>query len=294
MNFGWSKDKYDPHDYLHRRKLVTLPDTADLSNLLPVVRDQGKVGSCVGFGIGANLSGVAMTLGILSGWYSPTWLYNGARFIEGTLPLDLGCEPGDALDWCLKHGILLESFWPYDAEKLDRSAPSSERMAQADKYKGFAYYRVDNGVDGICSALAEGHLVSIGTPWFDKWRDPPEGMLPDVAESDSVAGGHETILAAYDRSKGVFNIGQNSWGTAWGKAGRYSMPFSAFDVFKKLGGYDAHYIVFTSEPAPPEPAPSCAVGNAIAGVMNLLPRAVHKVYPGTARGAFAYSYKKQL
>ena len=193
--FGWRKDKYDKKDYLHTRKFIVLPDKVSLANLLTSIRDQGNVGSCVGHGIGINLNSVKKGLGIFEEWCSPTFIYNGARYIEGTLPFDIGCEPRDALDWTLDYGILLEHFWPYDPTKVDAQAPSTKRINEADRYKGFAYFRAVDGVDGLCDALASGYFVSIGTPWFSEWMSsPPCGRLPKPTINSSVAGGHETCL----------------------------------------------------------------------------------------------------
>jgi hypothetical protein len=57
------------------------------------------------------------------------------------------------------------------------------------------------------------------------------------------------------------------------------MPFSAIDVFKQLGGYDAQTIVFdrlpVTDPVPdpvPDPIPTpstCKYGRAIADTMNV-------------------------
>ena len=112
--FGWIKDKFDKKDYLHRIKFLRLPVVVNHSYLLTPVRDQGQVGSCVGFGIGINLNSVKVMLEIFKEWCSPTYIYNGARYLEGTLPIDMGCQPRDALEWTLDFGILLEHFWPYD------------------------------------------------------------------------------------------------------------------------------------------------------------------------------------
>jgi hypothetical protein len=171
--------------------------------------------------------------------------------MEGTLTQDCGCEPGDALAWSKKMGVLLEHFWPYVDVPLDTSAPSSKREKEAVKYPKFTYTRVVDGPNGICSALAAGHIVSIGTPWPDKWMDPPNGTLPEVKSSDFGQEGHETYLFGYDKtlvtlySTGVFPFfGTNSWSTAWGNKGLYTMPSSAFEVMKQIGGYDAYIITF--------------------------------------------------
>ena len=91
------------------------------------------------------------------------------------------------------------------------------------------------------------------------------GILPAVTAKSSVAGGHETFLFGYDQTKKQF-AGQNSWGTSWGKAGTYLMPFAPFDgIFSTLGGYDAYYVTVswgtpaptpTPTPVPPAPAPT--------------------------------------
>lgn len=242
--FGWVKDKYSPKDYLYRLPVRALPEKVDLSKYLPPIRNQGNVSSCVGFGIGGNLVSILKMQNAYSEWFSPTWIYNWARAMEGTLTQDIGCLPRDACDALLKYGCLLEHFWPYNNEKLDMSTPSSERMEQATKYVDFAYYRVVDGVDGIKAALADNHMVSIGCPWFTTWLNPTNGDLPEVTAENYVAGGHETCLYAYDDSTGRF-YGINSWGKNWGMGGLFTMPYSAIGVFKALGGYDAHYFTFT-------------------------------------------------
>lgn len=254
---GWRKDPYDKRDRIRPIKILGLPDKVDLSHLMPAVRDQGQIGSCVGFGLGANLYGQALIDGLEPGeWFSPTWIYNGARFLEGTLPRDLGCFPRSALEWLTDKGALLEHLWPYNPTRLDPRTPPSELEPEAAKFPLVSYSRVVGGAAGIASALAEGKPVSIGTPWYDKWMTPagPQALLPDITEKDSPAGGHETVVYGYDILDQTF-LCQNSWGTSWGNAGRFKMPMSAFSVFTLHGGYDAHTIDVNWTPAPTPPDP---------------------------------------
>ena len=286
--FGWKKDRWDPRDYLHpTMKTVALPASVINKNV-PAVRDQGVQGSCVGFGIGAIVTSVTLNVEPAAEWFSPQYIYNGARFIEGTLAQDAGAYPKDALDWLLKNGCLLEHFWPYDPAKFDPAAPSSARIAQANRYPDFAYYRVVDGVDGICSALAAGRIVAIGSPWFSKWMQiGSDGLLPEQTETDPVVGGHEYAVYGYDLAEKIFYC-MNSWGSKWGREGHFRLPFSAIDTFKKLWGYDAHYVSFspgTPPPVPPGPTPSpCKWGNTVAGVMN----AVFMQKLRGRKGRFAY------
>ncbi len=252
---GWKKDKYDPRDYLHKYTLVKLDNEIILQP--PSVRDQGSEGSCVGHGVGANLTVEAMKAKVYTEWFSPRWIYNGARALEGTLNSDDGCYARDALDWCLKKGCLLEHFWIYKPKVDIYKTPPSKLDPEAAKYPLVAYYRVDNGTDGICNAIAQGYCVSIGTPWYSKWMSPKNGVLPALKGSDSVAGGHETMLYGYNISKSIF-YGMNSWGTSWGNKGFYTMPFQSFRIMKDYSyGYDAYYVkVQWGVPTPPPPTPT--------------------------------------
>lgn len=274
MYLGWVKDRFDDRDYLHRVGVAVISKSVILTEFLPEVRNQGSNNACVGFGIGANLCSVAKKMGIFSEWYSPLWIWAGARYIEGTLSQNVGVSPKDALDWLVKSGCLLEHYWPYDQDIFDMSAPSSERMALASVYDDFSYFRVTGGVTGICSALAEKHLVSLGAPWFNKWFTAPAGVLAIPSKDDFSGGGHETCLYGYDQDKAVF-YGINSYGKDWGDLGLFTMPFESLDVFKALGGYDAQYITFNppvSGPSPqPAPAPSsCKWGTGLASALNVI------------------------
>ena len=289
---GWCKDKVDERDRIHVTAKV-VPDVVDLSANLPDVRDQGNLGSCTGFGIGGNLTGTAIQSGVYATmnvkearalrakieseelsadgavnfnqeneytaavtpeWFSPKWIYNGGRLLEGSLDEDSGCEPRDNLEFVRKYGCLLEHFAPY-VDKLDTTDPTKWSSApEALKWPIVSYTRLVDGVDGVCSGLASGSFVSIGSPWYESWMDTDgEGTLEE--RYDWVAGGHETFLYGYDKTTGFF-MGQNSWGSSWGLGGRYKMPFSAINAFKQDGGYDAHLVTVDwsgVEPPPPPP-----------------------------------------
>ena len=233
---GCKKDKFDKRDYMHVVRIPKLPDIVDLSGYLPEVRDQGNVGSCVGFGIGSNITAWAKKQKVFSEWFSPTWIYNGARFIEGTLREDSGAYPRDALDWLITKGCLLDHFWPYDSNKLDPTSPPSKFDLEAAKFPMLSYWRITGGTSGICDALAQGNFVSLGSPWYESWMDIRiDGILPNVGRYDSPAGGHETCLYGYDLIKKIF-YGMNSWGTSWGKKGHFLIPFQAFNYFNAWGG----------------------------------------------------------
>jgi hypothetical protein len=254
---GWKKDKYDGRDFLHR-PVKAIPDEVDLSKFLAPTRNQEDEGSCTGFGIGGNLSSLAKMLGVYTEWFSPRDIYNGGKFVGGYLTEE-GAMPRDCFEWLRSHGALLDSLWPYIANQGSSTAPPSRLDSERAKHPVLEYRRVDNGVDGICGALAEGHFVSIGTPWYEKWMDTDSnGNLAQISINDPVAGGHETFLFGHSRPKKLV-FGLNSWnGWGYNQTGIYRMPFDSFEVFKQVGGYDAHYAIVqwgtAPSPTPPPPA----------------------------------------
>ncbi len=252
---GWRKDRFDRRDYIHKPRLVPkeVPDITTWLQFLVNIRNQGDEGSCVGFGIGGSLSSVLKKLGLFKEWFSPRDIYNGGKAIGGYLNEE-GAYPRDAYEWVRLKGCLLESKWPYVANKDWNKMPPGSLDTERAKYPILAYYRVDNGIDGICSAIADGHFVSIGSIWFDKWMETDaNGNLAAVKSSDHVAGGHEYYLYGYDKKTQKF-LCANSWDTNWGKKGMFTLPFQAIDIFKQVEGYDAHY-VDVKWGTQPEPTP---------------------------------------
>jgi hypothetical protein len=275
---GWKKDKYDERDYVFKPRAALVPANVNLLDMLPEVRNQFDVGACTGFSIGGNLTAIAKQQGFFEEWFSPTFIYNGARYLEGTLLKDVGAEPRNCLKWVQKSGALLEHLWPYDGWKLDSTVPSSSLIAQSLKFVTFNYYRITEGTYGIMSALANGHLVSLGCPWFDKWYAPAaDGILPKVNKDDEILGGHATLLWGYDND--VLH-GRNSWGREWGCKGNFAMRMSSLDVFKQLGGYDAYYIELSLSPqaTPVTPAPQgCTCSQAVLSMVRTFNRAKRAV-----------------
>jgi hypothetical protein len=258
---GWVKDPRDERDYLYATKpLVALPDKVDLRHLLPPARDQAAMGSCVGHGIGAVLTARDIEFGTFKEWHSPQWIWNWGRKAIGMLNQNVGVYPRDVLKALVDNGCLFESSWPYSPNVLDQSDPVLYSK-DSFKYKGFAFTRCVDGVEGIKSALADGNLVAVGSPWFSKWFSlSPAGTLSSATAEDSIAGGHMYVYAGYDNTigPGVF-LGRNSWKDM----PNFMMYFSAIEVFKKIGGYDAYMITWDKpihEPVPdpvpvPEPVP---------------------------------------
>lgn len=257
IKFGAIKDRRDERAFLHQTvPFEKLPPKIDLSKYLVPVNNQGNLGACTGFGIGGNIASTFNQLGEKLGWFSPMWIYNGERLLEGTLDEDSGAQPVDGFRWLVNNGGLLEKYHPYK-DILDKTDPTTweadgkKCSDLAKDYPVLSYVRCVDGETGLCSALAQCHFVSLGSPWYESWMEYGENSGSLSQDHSQVAGGHETLLYGYDLKKRVF-YGQNSWGEGWGHGGRYVMPFAAIKAFKRDGGYDGMYLSLGTSPWPPE------------------------------------------
>jgi hypothetical protein len=274
-SYGYNKDKYNFGAVYHLITGAALPpQSPNNAALAPAISDQDGVAACGGFSWAEYFYCRAKQISQPVDSFSENWIYNLARWMEGTLSQDAGLSNDDALTMVAKFGILLEKYWPFK-NVLDTAAPSSVRQAEAIKYPNFLGVRVDGGIDGIRSAMAAGHPVVLGGPFFQEWEDAPAtGILPIPTPQSVIAGGHDWLGLDYDDATRLI-YAQNSWGIGYAKGGRFYVPYDALTIMAQMGGYDCHYALFDVLPTPLPPVPpftpsSCSLGNGIAAVMNIL------------------------
>lgn len=88
----------------------------------------------------------------------------------------------------------------------------------------FKSYSHAFGFDWFASALQLQPLI-VGTEWFDGMMKPdPSGF---VHPTGSVAGGHEYLCLGISYEAKTLTF-LNSWGSSWGRTGRFFMHFEDF------------------------------------------------------------------
>ena len=266
--YGWIKDPFNVNAVYHQPVVRVLPPSTNNRIYFPKVQDQDGVGCCGGFSWAEHINAVCKQIGQPVDRFSENWVYNGARYIQGTLNQDSGLTNDNAILWMYRNGFLTYPNWPF-ADKLDTTDPNTKKSL-AVTYPNIASYRVDNGVDGLKSAMADGHTMVVGCPWFAEWENYTGGVLPVPTTSSQIVGGHDTLWGDYDDSLQAFYC-QNSWSDTWGIKGRFWVPYAAIDVIKQMGGYDAHYLTFSPLPVPPPDPPTPTTGTI---VVSSIPPAV--------------------
>jgi C1A family cysteine protease len=76
--------------------------------------------------------------------------------------------------------------------------------------------------------LATGLPIVIGFTVYESFESSTvasTGMVPMPGHHEKQVGGHCVVLVGYDDSQSMFIV-RNSWGTSWGMAGYFMMPYA--------------------------------------------------------------------
>ncbi len=76
--------------------------------------------------------------------------------------------------------------------------------------------------------LASGYPFVFGFtvyPSFESDEVARSGIVPIPGASEQTLGGHAVLAVGYDDTKNMFIV-RNSWGSGWGLAGYFYMPYA--------------------------------------------------------------------
>jgi len=247
--------------------VATLPRFVDNSALpaFPEIRDQGGIGSCVGFAVGYYL--YTHELGLIGGWnnkntsntnkVSPKWAYNLSGHGENN-----GTSASTVHGVLAENGALMWSDFPYNGDVSNpinfREWPRTSTLwkkALGYKSLGYSYLNVPTDADGLAqvkSVLLNGHVVNFAThiySWqFDVIDNDPSTSADDAWVGQNIAtwqngqdGAHEATIVGYNDDiwvdlnangqvdsgeKGAFKVA-NSWGNGWQNNGYAWVAYDA-------------------------------------------------------------------
>jgi C1A family cysteine protease len=248
--------------YRSANALYRTAPSVDMRPLDTPVKDQGNLGSCTSFMATGMMQFVRKSLGLPDLSLSELFIYWNERVIEGTTGYDSGASIGDAFQVVASPGACPESDWPYDVTKFTVQPPA-QCFTDAALDVATQELALDGSLDSIKQCLAEGSPVGFGFDVYDSFMDiGPDGIMPvpDV-NTESVQGGHAAMYVGYDDAKSSFIV-RNSWGSSWGAAGYFYMPYQ---IVTNGMATDFRTVKMVSEPKPqpvPVPVPTPAPGPA--------------------------------
>jgi C1A family cysteine protease len=241
-SYGWHPDLPDSRDHLYaapRIAVVALPQSVDLRQQCPPVYDQGRIGSCTANAIAGAFEFELGKQQLADFMPSRLFIYYNERVMEHNVASDAGAMIRDGMKSVNKQGVCPEEQWPYDDTPADsegrfpvgsRAAqrPSSECYAAALRHRASTYQRVVRELDQMRGCLASGYPFVFGFTvysGFETQAVAQTGRVEMPTPDEDVVGGHAVLAVGYDDAAQRFLV-RNSWGTGWGDAGYFTMPYA--------------------------------------------------------------------
>ncbi len=230
QGYGWVPDLPDKRDFKYAAPSVilrALPDKVDLRKECPPVYDQRKLGSCT-----ANAIGAAFEFELrkqdpaMDFMPSRLFIYYNERVIENTVPIDSGASIRDGIKTVHNQGVCPEDEWPYNIAKF-ADKPPDPCYADALHHQVSCYDRIPRTLAQMKGCLADGFPFVLGFTVYESFESEPvakTGNLNMPEEGEAAVGGHAVLAVGYTDDSKRFLM-RNSWGSAWGKAGYFTMPY---------------------------------------------------------------------
>lgn len=228
--YGWLPDVPDQRDHLFAAPpevIGALPPSTDLTAKCPPIYDQGQLGSCTANAIAGGLEFDADKESI-SGYKAPSrlFIYYNERVMENTVSSDSGAQIRDGIKSVGAQGACPETEWPYDVTRF-ADQPSQQCYNDAKQHRAVAYQRVARSLQQMQGCLAAGYPFVFGFTVYESFESQEvaqSGVAPMPAPNERVLGGHAVVAVGYDNATQRFRV-RNSWGTGWGQAGYFTMPY---------------------------------------------------------------------
>jgi C1A family cysteine protease len=205
-----------------------LPAAVDLRKKCAPVVDQGTLGSCTGNAIAGAVQFDRMKQK-LKPEFAPSrlFIYYNERAMEGTVSSDSGAMIRDGIKSISKLGVCPEVDWPYVIAKFATKPPTA-CYASALKYKAVQYQRVARSLSQFKGCLASGYPFVFGFSVYESFESnevAKTGVAPMPGHDEKLLGGHAVLAVGYDDAQQRIIV-RNSWGTGWGQAGYFTLPYA--------------------------------------------------------------------
>lgn len=229
-HYGWRPDTPDFRDHTyaaHPEHLAALPSSVDLRAQCPPIEDQGQLGSCTSFAVGAAIRFARKKQKLPDFVTSHLFLYYNSRAMEGTVNSDAGAQIRDVVKSANKQGDCPETEWPYDVSKF-MIKPPAKCYQDALKDRALSYQRVAQSLSQMKACLASGWPIVIGISVYESFESDEvakTGMVPMPQPGEQLLGGHAVLVCGFDDAQQRFLM-RNSWSEQWGMQGYFTLPYS--------------------------------------------------------------------
>jgi len=230
--YGWKPDLPDHRDLkytLAAIETIALPLKVDLRNACPAIYDQKNLGSCTANASGAVCQYEMIQNNLLTYPPSRLFIYYNTRKIGGTTGEDSGASIRDTIKSLATYGYCAEALWVYDVNKFTKKPPGSAyEIATKNKLASINYMRVEQREYDLKACLAQGNLIVFGFTIYESFETQAvakTGNAPMPGKTERSLGGHAVTLVGFNDETKQFIV-RNSWGTAWGQNGYFTLPYA--------------------------------------------------------------------
>jgi len=190
------------------------------------VYDQGQLGSCTANSIAGALEFDQMKQKQQPFAPSRLFIYYNERAIEGTVSSDSGAQIRDGVKSVNQQGAPPETDWPYDISKF-ADKPPQQAYDDGKQHEAILYQRLTQTLPQLKGCLAAGYPFVFGFVVYQSFESPAvaqtgEAQMPTAGEQQ--VGGHAVLAVGYDEGQQRFIV-RNSWGSGWGMAGHFTLPY---------------------------------------------------------------------
>lgn len=222
------KDERDDRDYKLSTISYGLPNAVDYTSQMSHVKNQGGLGSCVGFAAAAmkewqeqqeHLKEVAAGKKYVrkEDHYdlSEQWIYYKCKEID-PWPDEEGTSIRCAMKVLHRIGVPTEEAYPYNDQY--KGSPKSWAKLIAKWGLIDSYYRCSD-LNALKTSLANNGPTVIGIACFREiFYVGSNGYIPYPANPNEIYGGHAICAVGYNDNTQTIKF-KNSWGENWGNKG---------------------------------------------------------------------------
>lgn len=218
--FNLKRQVPDTRDFVLSTPRVKLPAVLDLAADMSSIKDQGMLGSCVGFASVAmkewheNRENIAEGKKKAPSDFSEQWVYYQCKKIDDW-PGEEGTDIRSAMKVLQKLGTPVEKGWPYSDAAVGRPRKWAAMVAL---WNVIGSYEIIMSIKELKLALNTSGPVVGGMLCFEEFFEPVNGRVPMPRNSNDALGGHAVCIVGYNDIKQEVKF-KNSWGRNWGRKG---------------------------------------------------------------------------
>lgn len=209
-----------------------MPDSFDLSPLLPPIRSQGQQGSCVSWAISYYMKSLQEKIQYGTDFTtekitSPAYTYN--QITQGNC---VGTQLIETLNLLKNKGVCSWSSFPYSDMNCD-TQPTEEQNEEAlqnriSDYKSLSGENMVNEMKGLINQQTPIIIAAYLSSEFGEIDDFGLTAYREHTVDYSLERCHAMLVVGYSDTYNAFKI-VNSWGPDWGDDGFVWIDYKAFD-----------------------------------------------------------------